>query len=58
MYLQFSAAANWSLYPLKRLLFLEFSVHSFLIPTANLLIIPWPLFCLDCLSPMMVSIIF
>ena len=43
--------------PLKRLLFLKSSAQNFLIPTANLLIIPGPLFCLDCLSPMMVSII-
>ena len=40
--------------PLKRLLYLEFSVQNFLLPTANLLIIPGTLFCL---SPVMVSII-
>ena len=57
MYSQFSGTANWSLYPLKILLFLESSVRNILIPTANLLIIPGPQFCRDCLSPMMVSII-
>ena len=61
VYLQFSGAASWSLQPLKRLVFLESSdrgsLQTFLIPTVNLLIIPGPLFCLDCLSPMMASII-
>ena len=57
MYSRFSGTADWSLYPLKRLLFSESSVQNFLIPTANLITIPEPLFCFDCLSPMMVSII-
>ena len=57
IYSQFSGTAIWSLYPLKRLLFLESPVRNFFIPTTNLLIIPGPLFCLDYLSPVMVSII-
>ena len=52
---QFSA--SWSLYPLKRQLFSEYSARNFFIPIAILLIIPGPLFCPNCLSPVMVSII-
>ena len=54
MFSQFSGTVNWSFYPLKKVLFLGSSVQSFLIPTANLLIIPGTLFYLDCLFPMMV----
>ena len=54
---QFSGTSSWSLYTLKRLLFLESSVQNVLISTLNLLIIPGPLFCLVYLSPMMISII-
>ena len=43
-----STTDNWSLYPLKSFFFfLESSLQNFLVPTANFLIIPGPLFCLN-----------
>ena len=47
MYSQFSGAV----------IILESSAQKLLLPTANLLIIPEPLFFPDCLCPVMVSII-
>ena len=44
MYSQFSRTPIDICTPLKRLLFLESPVQNFLIPTANSLIIPGPLF--------------